>query len=126
MEIAARRLEAELEKIPLVDPHSHINPHAPAARSLADLLGYHYYTELAHAAGMPKAELDAQDRVLVENIGRWLPALANTAQYGWLVHLAQAFFGYQKETIGPGDIGGLFDAVEKRTTAENWTDEVFR
>ena len=35
MEIAVRRLEAELEKVPIVDPHSHINPHAPAAKSLA-------------------------------------------------------------------------------------------
>jgi glucuronate isomerase len=126
VEIAARRLEAELEKIPLVDPHSHINPHAPAAKSLADLLGYHYYTELAHSAGMPKAELAPEGRDLVENIGRWLPALANTAQYGWLVHLAQAFFGYEKETIGPDDVGPLYDAVAKRTSASEWPDEVFR
>jgi glucuronate isomerase len=126
MDIAVRRLEAELEKIPLVDPHSHINPHAPAAKSLEDLLGYHYYTELAHAAGMPKDELAAEGRKLVENIGRWLPALSNTVQYSWLVHLAQAFFGYQKETIGPADVGDLFDEVEKRTAPPNWPDEVFR
>ncbi|MBM3955654.1 MAG: amidohydrolase, partial [Planctomycetes bacterium] len=35
-----------LEVATFVDPHSHIDPHAPAARSLADILGYHYYTEL--------------------------------------------------------------------------------
>ena len=126
MDIAVSRLEAELEKIPLVDPHSHINPHSPAATSLADLLGYHYYTELAHSAGMTKDELAKGGRDLVENIGRWLPALSNTVQYSWLVHLAQAFFGFKKETIGPSDVGDLFDKVEKRTAAPNWPDEVFR
>jgi glucuronate isomerase len=126
MDIAVLRLEAELEKIPLVDPHSHVNPHAPAAKSLTDLLGYHYYTELAHAAGMPKSELDAEGRKLVGNIGRWLPALSNTVQYSWLVHLAQAFFGYKKESVGPADVDALFDAVEKTTAAADWRDQVFK
>ena len=43
----AQRLFHELEQLPLVDPHSHINPHAAASKTLADILGYHYYTELA-------------------------------------------------------------------------------
>ena len=50
-------LYAEIVKIPLIDPHSHIDPHRPTARSLDEILGYHYYTELAHSAGMDKALL---------------------------------------------------------------------
>src|SRR2546430_2030563 len=45
-------LLAEIERIPLIDPHSHIDPHRPVSRHLDDILGYHYYTELAHSAGM--------------------------------------------------------------------------
>src|SRR5262249_50778292 len=56
----ARDLEAELAKIPLIDPHSHINPHAAASKTLDDILGYHYYTELAHSAGMDKSPLAAE------------------------------------------------------------------
>ena len=41
--------------IALIDPHSHIDPHHPTSRSLDDILGYHYYTELAHSAGMSKS-----------------------------------------------------------------------
>ncbi|MCS6896819.1 MAG: hypothetical protein NZM29_02515, partial [Nitrospira sp.] len=44
--------------VPLIDPHSHINPLTACARSLDDVLGYHYYTELAHSAGMSKKPLD--------------------------------------------------------------------
>ena len=49
-----RSLYTEICRIPLIDPHSHIDPHHPTARSLDDILNYHYYTELAHSAGMPK------------------------------------------------------------------------
>jgi len=53
-----RRLTAELNRIPLIDPHSHINPHAPASRTLADILGYHYYTELGHSAGLARERIE--------------------------------------------------------------------
>jgi len=36
------RLLNELDTIVLIDPHTHIDPHQPAARTLADILGYHY------------------------------------------------------------------------------------
>ncbi len=50
---------AEINRIPLIDPHTHIDPLRAASRSLDDILGYHYYTELAHSAGMDKAPLDS-------------------------------------------------------------------
>ncbi len=56
-QLRARLFDA-LDAIRLVDPHTHINAHAPAATTLADILGYHYYTELAHSAGMPKARIE--------------------------------------------------------------------
>ena len=46
-----------IASIRLIDPHTHINPHAPVSSTLADLLGYHYYTELAHSSGMPKDQI---------------------------------------------------------------------
>ena len=50
---AARELFDEMARWPIFDPHSHIDAHRPAARNLDEVLGYHYYTELAHSAGMP-------------------------------------------------------------------------
>ena len=52
------RLFGELESIVLIDPHTHINPHSPASKTLADILGYHYYTELAHSAGLERAKIE--------------------------------------------------------------------
>ncbi len=54
-----QRILDELEALVLIDPHTHINPHSAASTTLADIMGYHYYTELAHSAGMPKARIEA-------------------------------------------------------------------
>ena len=57
----ARDLYTEICRIPLIDPHTHIDPRRATARNLDDILGYHYYTELAHSAGMDKALLAVSD-----------------------------------------------------------------
>src|SRR5690606_11715192 len=79
-----------LRDITLIDPHTHINPYNPASQTLADLLGYHYYTELAHSAGMPKDQIESPGlgpRELVELLVGCLGHLSNTVQSSWLVDL---------------------------------------
>ena len=53
-----QRLFDELDALVLIDPHTHIDALRPASRTLADILGYHYYTELAHSAGMPREQIE--------------------------------------------------------------------
>jgi glucuronate isomerase len=89
----ARDLYTEICLIPLIDPHSHINPHAAAAKSLDDILGYHYYTELAHSAGMDQTPLgkDVPVRERVRAILEHLDRIDNTVQYSWFLEIAQTF-----------------------------------
>src|SRR5690242_15398450 len=99
-----RRLFDELDRLVLIDPHTHINPHAPAAATLADILGYHYYTELAHSAGMPRERIEAEGIEPKEKVGRlveWLGALDNTIQHSWLIEIAQRFFDFDGDRITP-------------------------
>ena len=56
--------------IVLIDPHTHINPHRPASTTLADILGYHYYTELIHSAGMPREAIEQPGLSPKELVGR--------------------------------------------------------
>src|SRR5690606_22115511 len=90
------RLFDQLNSLVLIDPHTHINPLAPASTTLADILGYHYYTELAHSAGMPKDQIEEPDldprekvRRLIGNLG----PLDNTIQYSWFIEMLREFFG---------------------------------
>src|SRR5215204_5879453 len=111
----SRDLYSALSKIPLIDPHSHIDPLAPVSKSLDDILGYHYYTELAHSAGMSQALLarDADPRERVREIVRFMDRYDNTVQYAWFVDIARTFLGFEEKRITPNDADRLFDAAQK-------------
>ena len=120
-------LTAALNQIPLIDPHSHIDPHKPVSRSLEDILGYHYYTELAHSAGMPQSAIapEVPPRERVRAIVKHMERFDNTAQYAWFVEIARTFLGFDQERVTAADADRLFDAAEARFTQADWESQVF-
>src|SRR5438445_269572 len=122
-----RDLTAALDAIPLIDPHSHIEPLSPVSRSLEDILGYHYYTELAHSAGMGQAPLakDVSPRERVRAIVAHMDRYDNTVQYGWFVDIARTFLGFTGTKITAADADPLFDAAEKAFAQPDWEKQVF-
>ena len=126
MESVETRLFREIVKIPLIDPHTHIDPHRPAARDLDDLLGYHYYTELLHAAGMDQAplrsEVPAEERA--RSMARWLPAIENTVQYSWLIEIARDLLGFRHDRIDEANIDELWRLAERTLNQEGWEREL--
>ncbi len=74
-----QRLFAELDSIRLIDPHSHIEPKSAASKTLADILGYHYYTELIHSTGMPRAEIEEPDLAPRKKSADWSSGLSRSA-----------------------------------------------
>src|SRR4029077_11035200 len=110
-----RDLETAISQIPLIDPHSHINPLAAPARSLDDILGYHYYTELAHSAGMDHGPLakDVPPRERVRAILSHMDRFDNTAQYSWFLEIARTFLGFQGDRVTAADCDWLCDAAER-------------
>jgi glucuronate isomerase len=147
-----RTLEAEIAKIPLIDPHSHIDPHHPTSRNIDDILGYHYYTELAHSVGLdvvsneesfertlkthghkdasPKTvspfdpEFPPRDRVraILEHMDRF----DNTAQYSWFLEIARTFLGFQGDRLTAADTDWLFDTSERVFAQPDWEEQVLR
>lgn len=122
-----QNLESALSKVPLIDPHSHIDPLAPVSKSLDDILGYHYYTELAHSAGMPQTVLakDADPRDRVREIVRFMDRYDNTAQYAWFVDIARTFLGFTGDRVTAKDADALFDAAQKAFAQPDWERQVF-
>lgn len=119
-------LNSALSTVPLIDPHSHIDPLRPVSRSLDDILGYHYYTELAHSAGMSQAPLakDVSPRERVREIIRYMDRYDNTVQYGWFVDIAREFLGYTGTRVTIADADQLFDAAEKTFAQPDWEQQV--
>jgi glucuronate isomerase len=121
----AEYLYTEICHIPLIDPHSHIDPHRPTARTLDDILGYHYYTELAHSVGMDKAlvgpNVGPRDRVRA--ILYQMAQFDNTAQYTWFLEIARAFLNFQGDRVTLGDANWLCETAERvmaRSDYEQW------
>jgi glucuronate isomerase len=124
----AQDLYMEICHIPLIDPHSHINPRQPTARSLDDILGYHYYTELAHSAGMDKAPLAPQvgPRERVRAILSHMAQFDNTVQYLWFVEIARAFLNFQSDRLTVADCASLCDTAERLMARPDWEERVLR
>ena len=118
---------AELQALPLIDPHTHINPLQPASQTLADILGYHYYTELAHSAGLPKEEIEEPELDPREKCARLVASLGpleNTAQYSWLIEIAQAFFGFTGQRITAENWEAVYDAAVAKMSQADWAEQV--
>jgi glucuronate isomerase len=123
----ARELLGEIARWPIFDPHSHIDPRRPAARDLDEILGYHYYTELAHASGMPAALVgpDVPKDTRVRHLAEYLDRIDNTVQHSWLAEIARTFHGFDGP-IGPRTIDDLIRRADRREDGAAWDQEVWR
>src|ERR1017187_6853357 len=125
---AARELFDEMARWPIFDPHTHIDPIRPAARHFEEILGYHYYTELAHSAGMPpesvapSLEPEARAAGLVEYLDR----IDSTVQYSWLLEIAQTFHQFPHDRITPANLGELLSRADQRRRGPEWDREVWK
>src|SRR6185312_12793891 len=123
-----QRLFTELDSIRLIDPHSHIEPKSAASKTLADILGYHYYTELCHSAGMPRAEIEEPGIDPKEKVRRLvarIEPLRNTIQYSWLLELARTFFDFPAdEHITTTNWETLYDAATMKMAQPDWEQQV--
>ena len=128
MSIESRnRIFDELDLMVLIDPHTHINALDPASHTLADILGYHYYTELSHSAGLSKFEiegeqLDPKEKVqrLIENLG----PVNNTIQYSWFIEMCQAFFDFQGDQIDASNWEPIYDKSLEKMRSPDWAQQV--
>lgn len=124
-----QRLLGELENLVLIDPHTHINQLDPASHTLADILGYHYYTELAHSAGLPREQIEQPGIDPKEKVRRLVPKLAdieNTAQYSWLLEMCRVFFGFEDDRITLSNWESLYDNASKKMSQPDWEEQVLR
>lgn len=125
----ATALFQELDAIVLIDSHSHINPYSAASKDLSDLLGYHYYTELAHSSGKPKAEIEEPGISPREKVARLFSHLGNidnTVQWSWFLELARELFGYQGDEINASNWESVFDLASQCMQQPDWEEQVLR
>jgi len=111
-----QRLLAQIMSMPAIDVHSHVPAAQPYARSLRELLGYHYYTELAHSAGLEAAAIapDVPDERMIPELLAAMERIENTVQYSWMVELARELFGFEGRRLAVEGWERLDEAVRER------------
>jgi glucuronate isomerase len=124
---AAGELFDEMVRWPIFDPHTHIDPHRPAARHFEEILGYHYYTELAHSAGMPAKAvapaLDPDSRAA--GVVEYLDRIDSTVQYSWLLEIARTFHRFPHDRITPANLSELLTRADHRQSGPEWDHSVW-
>ncbi|MBA62749.1 MAG: amidohydrolase [Planctomycetaceae bacterium] len=123
------RLFKELDSLILIDPHTHIDALSPASKDLSEILGYHYYTELAHSAGLARQEIEDPEITPREKVGLLLSNLEpiqNTIQYSWLIEMCQKFFGFDGELIDESNWETVYDAAQEKMGQADWSDQVLQ
>ncbi|MGE0609314.1 MAG: glucuronate isomerase, partial [Pirellulales bacterium] len=123
------RLFQEIDSWTLIDPHTHINPHSPASTTLADVLGYHYYTELAHSAGMAKDQIEEpglDPKEKVARLVRHLGPIENTIQYSWLIEMCQRFFGLKEDRLTEKNWEKVYDHSAKAMAKPKYAQEILK
>lgn len=116
-----------LQSMRLIDAHTHINPLHAASQTLADILGYHYYTELTHSAGLPKSKIEDPEILPKEKVERlvpWLATIENTAQYSWLIEMCQVFFDFKDDRITMANWESLYDRSLQTMQGTDWEHTV--
>ena len=117
----------ELEALRLIDPHTHINPLSAASETLADIMGYHYYTELAHSAGLAKSQIEEPGIDPKEKVARlvpWMETIENTAQYSWLVEICQSFFDLNDDQLNVSNWEAVYDTALAKMSTAGWEQQV--
>ena len=94
---------------------------------MSEILGYHYYTELAHSAGLPRQQIEAPGITPREKVGLLLNNLTpiqNTIQYSWLIEMCQNLFGFEGEIIDGSNWEAIYDAAQSKMVESDWSEQV--
>jgi len=132
----ARTLQAELDTVPVVDPHSHLRPAKPEADTLADIVLYHHiWIELVSAgmpatgatrAGLPHELVDPEMEPLdrVNAVVPYLPHIRNTTCGSFLRTLLQDLYDVPGGDLTADNLEDVFSRVAERSADPAWRTEL--
>ena len=136
-----KRIKKEIEKIPVIDLHSHIKIDSPNAKNLAQILFYHFvYRELISSgrdikgikkdiSGFASHLLPEDNKVTEAVLSKYISYfedLKNTTTYWALNRIFKDLYDFNFQSINSNNWRLLYDKVLKTANDDNWTEEVLR
>lgn len=126
--VLVKRIYNAINEFPIFDPHTHLDHKNPTAKSLGDILSYHYYTELCNAADYEEGwwYQNISPDELVGRIAPKLPLIHNTVQFSWFLTICETFLGFEREELyDPDKLVGLHERSKKIMAQPGYPETVF-
>jgi len=115
----------ELRKLPICDPHTHVPWNKPCATHLGDLLGYHYYTELANSSRGEPVALPEDPMERIEYVWPHLAKLRGTVQLDWMMGISEIFFDIPRGDWWKLPKGELVSRAQRAIEDKGYVQKVF-
>lgn len=121
-----KELYEEINTLPILDVHTHVNWKAGTARNIGEILSYHYYTELTNSAAFDGTTLPFDDpRELTRLVYPKLEFIRNTVQYDWLMTISRELLGIDAQEWEIDDNWeAIFDRSVDVMGRDEWAEEL--
>jgi glucuronate isomerase len=131
-------LRAELDSVPVIDPHCHLRPARPQADDLADIVLYHHVWIELVSAGMPPTDTSRAGlphEVVEPGMGPlervhaalpYLDHIRNSTCGGFLRTILQDLYGVPGGLLTRANLESVFAAVAARAADPTWLSEVLQ
>jgi len=120
-----RELYEQIDALPIVDIHTHVDWRRGAAASVGDILSYHYYTELTNAAEFQDPPYPYDDpKALTRIILPKLKLIENTVQYDWLMMISEEFLDIARDEWSPENWEWIYERSLAVMARAEWPDEL--
>ncbi len=115
----------QIDALPIVDVHTHVNWKTGTAANIGEILSYHYYTELANSAEYVAGRFPFDDpEALTRMILPMLAHLRNTVQYDWLMTISREYLGIEPIEWEPENWKYIFDCSVEVMGRPEWREEL--
>jgi|YNPNPStandDraft_1061719.scaffolds.fasta_scaffold03618_3 glucuronate isomerase len=120
-----RELFDQIDALPIVDIHTHVQWKTGTAANIGQILSYHYYTELTNAAAFQEGKFPFNDpAALTRTILPKLELIRNTVQYDWLMTISREFLEVDPADWRPENWQFIYDRSVEVMGRPEWREEL--
>jgi glucuronate isomerase len=118
----AKRLESEISKIQIIDPHTHLQHRTPSAGLIGNIFSYHYIRMELSTVGMDVERLMSKETPpdeCVKNALPYIPKISNTTTWWGFMTICKAL-GFEGDTVNESNYKDLCDIASKTMAEDGW------
>lgn len=120
-----RDVNEELAGLDMVDVHTHLRWDVPQARSLGEIVFYHFVSFELLSAGLPPEVLQLEDeREKLRAALPYLPLIRTSGTSYCLRRLLQDLFGMKEDLLTEGNLDAMIAKVAETAADREWPREV--